>query len=279
MQIAPTSTHDLPAFVKKYADSRFLLPPEKIVLEQLKSQLPKMRMLDIGVGGGRTTCYFGVLAKEYVAIDFDGNMIEACRKRFMKERLSAHFITCDVRSMEIFPDDYFDFILFSFNGIDYLTHTDRSKALREVKRIGRQGGMFLFSTHNLNSIISQSAVRRSTVTNAFRSPRKIPGSLWRRFVCWLCNANAGSLKEKQYAMVFDGEYCAKFTWLILSMVKKLGYYYYSRPQEQIRQLKDAGFEIIHIYSIEGKEIVNENDLNTTTEGWLHYLCRIPPNCP
>ena len=75
-----------------------------------------MKMLDIGVGGGRTTLHFAPLVKEYVGIDYSQNMIKACQERFAQ----VSFQTADARSMGIFKDSTFDFILFSYNGIDYI---------------------------------------------------------------------------------------------------------------------------------------------------------------
>jgi ubiquinone/menaquinone biosynthesis C-methylase UbiE len=54
---------------------------EKAILDTLKDQLPQMKMLDIGVGGGRTTLHFAQAAEEYWAIDYSDEMIAACRKK------------------------------------------------------------------------------------------------------------------------------------------------------------------------------------------------------
>jgi ubiquinone/menaquinone biosynthesis C-methylase UbiE len=64
-----------------------------------------MNMLDIGVGGGRTTKYFFPLAKEYVGIDYSPEMIQACKKKFPELR----FEVADVRNLSLFGDGHFDF--------------------------------------------------------------------------------------------------------------------------------------------------------------------------
>jgi SAM-dependent methyltransferase len=46
----------------------------------------------------------------------------------------------------------FDFILFSFNGIDYVPACDRNAVFRELRRVGSKGGLFFFSTHNLQCL-------------------------------------------------------------------------------------------------------------------------------
>jgi len=61
-----------------------LQKPEKTILNELKSKLTNMKMLDIGVGAGRTTIHFANLTKEYVGIDISENMINECSKKFQK---------------------------------------------------------------------------------------------------------------------------------------------------------------------------------------------------
>ena len=69
--------------VRKYYVMCHLHKPEETVLNELRAKLPKMRMLDIGVGAGRTTHHFASLTKkEYVGVDISKNMIKACRRKF-----------------------------------------------------------------------------------------------------------------------------------------------------------------------------------------------------
>src|SRR3989344_8353521 len=135
----------------KYSASTYLHEPEKAILHMLGAKLKKMKMLDIGVGGGRTSYHFLNSAKEYVGIDYSSKMIEACKKRF-KNSNNASFILCDAGDMSIFNDNCFDFILVSSNALDYVSNSHRIKAFKEIKRVGKKNGYLLFSSHNLMSI-------------------------------------------------------------------------------------------------------------------------------
>src|SRR4051812_33180631 len=97
-----------------------LFPPERTVLHLLRSSLPTMSMLDIGVGGGRTAMHFGGLAREYVGIDYSAAMVNACVARFAGTMERRRFARCDARDMSMFASASFDLVLFSFNGIDNL---------------------------------------------------------------------------------------------------------------------------------------------------------------
>ncbi len=68
--------------VKHYINEIDLQIPEITVFKLIKGKLASMRMLDIGVGCGRTTIHFSDLVKGYIAIDYSIKMINACKNRF-----------------------------------------------------------------------------------------------------------------------------------------------------------------------------------------------------
>ena len=89
--------------VRAYEQENELQKPEEVVLTMLKDRLKDMRMLDIGVGAGRTTFHFAPLVKEYIGVDYSHKMIEACKRRF-PERADS-FRVCDARSMSVLPHE------------------------------------------------------------------------------------------------------------------------------------------------------------------------------
>lgn len=245
-------TYEAEDVVKGYSTESHLFEPEATVLDIFRDRLNNMRMLDIGIGGGRTTCNFAHMAKEYVGIDYSENMVNACKKRFPDLSSSISFMVCDVRSMKIFEDGYFDFILFSYNGIDAISHRDRLKALQEIKRVCKRGGYFCFSSHNLQGIGQLFAPRLSA--NPVRTLKKIA-----RY--FLLRPTVKKLKRSRYAMIRDGAHNHRLV------------QYYIKPEEQVEQLKDAGFRNVRVYSLDGKEVEDKSRLGTINDMlWLYYLC-------
>src|SRR5690606_12109488 len=102
------------------------------------------RILDIGVGGGRTTPYLLDVSRDYIGVDYAPKMIKKCRAQYP----SVTFEVCDARDLSHFGPASFDLIFFSFNGIDYVDHADRIKILCEVRRVLTDQGAFVFSAHN-----------------------------------------------------------------------------------------------------------------------------------
>ncbi|MBI4847201.1 MAG: class I SAM-dependent methyltransferase [Nitrospirae bacterium] len=237
-----------------YALQSQLQKPEQTLLIMFKDDLKNMKMLDIGVGGGRTTCNFAKLTKEYIGIDYSENMIKMCRERFKDYPDSVSFEVCDVRSMSGFADHTFDFVLFSFNGIDCISHEDRIKSFHEIKRICKKGAIFYFSSHNLQSIHKLFAkISRSDLTSMWK--------LREYLLLRLLNRDAEYYIKKKHAVINEGlsDYRIKL--------------YYIKPKEQIQQLHDAGFNNIRIFSLEdGREITESNELDAITDDWIYYLC-------
>lgn len=106
---------------------------------------PGLTILDMGVGGGRTTPYLAEAAHHYIGADYSEAMVEVCRKRFPE----LEFRHCDATDMAQFADGEFDAVVFSFNGIDVIRSDEaRARCLSETARVLKPGGMFIFSSHN-----------------------------------------------------------------------------------------------------------------------------------
>ena len=138
--------------VEELQSSKGLFGAEKMILNQLRPWLPGQKMLDIGVGTGRTVEFFAPLVGSYVGVDYAPQMIDICETNFGGRWSKARFAVADVRNLSEFEAGSFDLVLFSFNGIDCISHEDRLKALEEIGRVCATDGIFCFSSHNLNGL-------------------------------------------------------------------------------------------------------------------------------
>src|ERR1700689_5122670 len=69
-----------PEVAQYYASLNYLTACERLLFEQYLR--PGMKILDLGVGGGRTTPYFSSIAESYIGIDYSAPMIAACKEKF-----------------------------------------------------------------------------------------------------------------------------------------------------------------------------------------------------
>lgn len=245
--------------VQHYAQLGALQPAEKTILALLRDRLPSMSMLDIGVGGGRTTKHFAAIVADYVGIDYSAAMIAACKQRFAASSQTA-FELGDARNLSQFADDSFDFILFSFNGLDSLSHLDRLKVLQEVSRVGKAGGYFCFSSHNLRGLEHAFAVKTQLSLNPFKTYVNL---VMLALLRWTNRPmTLPQLKASAYVVAKDEShnFCLQT--------------YYVRPEQQLSQL-DANFSHVTVYSWKsGLNLTNTCELLSNKDLWLYYLCRI-----
>ena len=246
--------------VQHYTQLSALQPAEQTVLDRLHERLPTMKMLDIGVGGGRTTKHFAAIVANYVGIDYSAAMIAACKKRFATSSQTVLFEVCDARNLSRFQDHSFDLILFSFNGIDYISHADRLKVFQEVSRVGKPGGYFCFSSHNLQGFEQAFTLRKQLSLNPFKTYVNLVMLALLR--CFNRSVSVKQLNASAYVVVKDEShnFCLQT--------------YYVRPIEQLGQLA-ANFRDVNVYSWKsGLSITDEHELAANTDLWLYYLCTI-----
>jgi ubiquinone/menaquinone biosynthesis C-methylase UbiE len=137
-----------PDVVSYYASLDYLTPCERLLFDcYLK---PGSVILDLGVGGGRTTAYLAGRASHYVGIDYAEAMIEACQAKFP----NLEFKVADAADLSAFRDESFDAVVFAFNGIDFvLPGKARRACLEHIYRILKAQGVLIFSSHNPRAVL------------------------------------------------------------------------------------------------------------------------------
>jgi SAM-dependent methyltransferase len=140
-------TYNAPAVAEYYAALNYLTPCERLLFEAYLK--PAMAILDLGVGGGRTTPYLSSIAARYVGVDYAAEMIARCRKKFPH----LEFEVADAADLSRFTSSSFDAVVFAFNGMDYVIPGEsRFRALQEISRVLVPDGILIFSSHNPRSI-------------------------------------------------------------------------------------------------------------------------------
>jgi SAM-dependent methyltransferase len=103
----------------------------------------RQAVLDLGIGGGRTTAELSQIFENYLGTDYSPTLIDEARKRFPDKRLEV----LDARSIS-FHQEY-DCVMFSFNGIDYIDYQSRVEVQKRIYASLRPGGLFIYSSHNM----------------------------------------------------------------------------------------------------------------------------------
>ena len=133
--------------VEYYDKAEGLMPAEQYVFP--KYVPVGSDVLDIGVGGGRTTPFLSTRAKRYLGLDYSEAMVALCQRKYP----GASFAYGDATDLSSVPDESFDATIFSFNGIDCIQSDEgRLACLKEMRRVTRPTGWIVISSHNAKAL-------------------------------------------------------------------------------------------------------------------------------
>jgi ubiquinone/menaquinone biosynthesis C-methylase UbiE len=238
-----------------YEHLDFILEPEAAILKKIAPVIRNKKLLDIGIGAGRTTKFLLEISQDYTGIDYTAGIAELAQKKYP----AAKILCLDARDLAVFESELFDFVLFSFNAIDYMAHEDRVKALKEFYRVLKPGGFFMFSTHNRDYQYFDKFPWQEGKFDA--------GHLKSCLYTFLHLPKHYRMKKHEvrtdrYAIINDSAH--GFSLLA----------YYISHDEQVKQLSEAGFLEVEAYDMDGNPTGQD-----TQFPWIYYLARRRPEGP
>ena len=146
----------------------------------------------------------------------------------------------DMRDLARWSDGSLDFVFGPNNVIDAVSHADRLKTLAEARRVLREGGLLVFSSHNRCYVGAERGPRlrvsRNPVTFVFYLVRYLRSMRLHRRMKPLRRY------EDDYALLDD---CGPDHALL--------HYYVDRTAQQ-RQLEAAGFEVLEVLDKRGATV-------------------------
>ena len=248
--------------VAHYSRRNDLSDAEQAALNSVAHAAHGKRILDIGVGGGRTVPALTALSPDYLGIDNSAAMVKACQQRFAGHQ----FAELDARAMSALPDASVHLAVFSCNGIGMVSHADRLLILREVFRVLEPGGVLLFSTHNQNSP-DHSAGFRWPEFEPSANPARLLVRLTRfarqASTRWVRRRRLRALEVRtpQYSVIND--VCHDYGVML----------YYISLAEQRRQLESLGYARDALaFDLAGREITTDS-----RDSSLMLVARKPKN--
>lgn len=174
---------------------------------------PEDRILDIGCGAGRTTIGLYKLGYHLIeGLDLSEAMIVQARRISKELNYNIIFRSGDAACLG-YDDENFEAVLFSFNGIMQIPgRENRIKVLKEIKRILKPKGYFLFTTHD-------------------REGSKEYESFWKE-------------EKRKWALHIEDKSLHEFGDRVIEMEERDTFLHFPTREEVISCLKEAGFVLI-----------------------------------
>lgn len=252
MSVGNLKIYNSPAVLSWYKKLKSLVPAEKIVFQNYHDLLASGKVLDIGIGGGRTTDHLLGISADYTGIDYSEGFVDIVRREYP----GAALYVMDARDLSAFRENTFSFVNFSFNGIDYVNYDDRKKIFSEIYRVLNPGGVFFFSTHNMVHAsfgkTPWSDSTQSLFTNFKTFIRLLP-FYPRHFL-----NRKKEIYEKEYAIINDSAH----NYSLLT--------FYTTPDFLSDQLSVAGYNEIKFFSKKGNPFEY-----ASLDDWIFITCKKP----
>ncbi len=238
-----------------YATKEFVMAEEQAFLKEYSDDLKGARLLDIGIGAGRTTRFLLPMVGQYIGVDYSPEMIKEAKTHFPQAQLEVQ----DARDLSAYADGQFDVVMFSFNGIDCLSHEGRLRAMSEIRRVLKPRGLFAFSSHNRDRpLLKPYAFQHLTLS---KHPIRLLKNLalyWRGIRNWQRFLKLSD-ENPEYALRSDSSNL--FTTPL----------YYIAKEAACKQLEQQGFQIEAIYDRRGQHTkIDEFD---SISGWIFFASR------
>jgi ubiquinone/menaquinone biosynthesis C-methylase UbiE len=240
------SSYDSQATCAAFAVENSLQIPEMVILDKIRADIKGAGILDVGVGGGRTIKALTEICDNYTGIDYSQGMVNICKEKHP----NLNIFQCDARDMSIFKDESFGLVFFSYNGIDYVSHDDRMAILKEIFRVLKTSGYFVFSAHNRNFVnTNKKRFIQDLSLNPVASGKCILNRIMNR-----------KFEEStaEYAIINDsGQDYSLLT-------------YYIDIKDQVDQLYKAGFSgAVEVYDLKGHRVTDF----VSKDPWVYYCVK------
>jgi SAM-dependent methyltransferase len=235
-------------------------PGERAVIEFASAEARGQPILDMGVGAGRTADLLLPISKDYVGIDYMQEMVDAFRKLHPDVRCEQ----MDARDLWAFAEEQFAMVYFSFNGIDAVDVDGRGRVMREVHRVLRPGGRFVFSAHNHEGPLrgEHPQLHIPFTWNPIKLGWRSVKSLSVLPRSWINYNKYRSLNESHENWSIMNAGAHAFGIVVM----------YTTMAETKRQLREAGFEVEAVFdSKRGERVADGAD--TRDVEWFHYVAR------
>lgn len=218
------------------------------VIERLLKTYKVKTVLDMTCGTGSQVFYLINHGYEVVGSDFSPELIQQAREKAKKAGLNVTFIDGDMRNLRV---GQFDAVITIFSAISHLTKSGFAKALQNISKNLKDGGIYVFDVSNLE------AMNDTAVADPWYIHKRNGDTQ-------MCNVQF-SIIDRANGLITSYDHCIvqqdkeKPTLLKSKFTSQV---YTARELDEI--LYANGFETINRYGLDGKTFVKNTTPNILT---------------
>lgn len=154
-----------PSHYNKGAEHYDVLNEEnsKVINQLIENILKKHKVktvLDLTCGTGSQAIWLAKCGYKVVGSDINSNMLKIAKNKARQEKLDIKFLKGDVRSIQV---GQFDAVITIFNAIGHLTKIDFEKAIQNIGKNLKKGGLYIFDINNLNYLLKDNRITNLTI--------------------------------------------------------------------------------------------------------------------
>jgi SAM-dependent methyltransferase len=244
-------------------DNRVLTPVEVQIFIRYHEKLAG-RVLDVGCGAGRVLAYLLMIGAEAHGIDLAANMVEHCQRTLPE----AHVRLGDVSQVTDCVDGRFDAVIAPDNLIDVFGDAERRHVITEIRALLAPDALFIFSSHDLGWADANPGPRAFEVTSLGAKIRKLgskppadfPRAIRNRREIARNRKRLAPMEQRNSDHAIINDFPHNYSLL----------HYYIRRDDQERQLRELGYELIECLGADGRTVGPGGSGPTDS---LHYIAR------
>jgi SAM-dependent methyltransferase len=231
-----------------------LKPAEALLLVRYHDRFAG-RVVEIGCGAGRVLGYLVQICRQAEGIDVSPSMVRYCRAAFPEAQVTQG----DLRALSDCLSGRYDVVLASDNILDILDDAERRRVLAEIRRWLAEGGLLVFSTHNLANMDSPPPAPPDD--GRARRSRGLVAKALDTSPAAAARGVARLRRERINRRRLAGlEYRAADHAVLNDEAHEYGLlHYYIRRDDQERQLQSLGFELLECLELDGGAVPGGGD--------------------
>lgn len=119
------------------------------LIESLLEKHSAHSVLDLTCGTGSQVFYLASRGYNVTGADFSPALLEIARQRARSENVDVKFIDGDMRTLQV---GAFDAVITIFNAVGHLTKAGFEKAMQNIHKNLKDGGIYVFDIFNLEAM-------------------------------------------------------------------------------------------------------------------------------